>query len=62
MLESKNADEIPEFETITITVPKNAKAVSTTTIYEEYGVLKMFVRTFDTADLKSLKGADNIGL
>lgn len=60
MLESKNTDEIPEFETIT--VPKNAKAVSTTTIYEEYGVLKMFVRTFDTADLKSLKGADNIGL
>lgn len=58
MVESKNVDEIPEFETIRITVPKNAKAVSTTTIYEEQGVLKMFVRTFDTADLIDLKGAD----
>ena len=60
MVESKNIDETPKFETITITVPKNAKAISTTTIYEEEGVLKMFVRNFDTADLKSLKGADNI--
>ena len=60
MVESKNINETPKFETITITVPKNAKAISITTIYEECGVLKMFVRTFDTADLDSLKGADNI--
>lgn len=60
MVESKNTNEIPEFETIKITVPKNAKAIATTTVYEDKGVLKMYVRSFDTSDLKSMKGADNI--
>lgn len=57
-MEAKNVKIEPEFEEITIKVPKNTVALAITSIYEENkinGGFGMNCATLDTEDLRKIK-------